>query len=84
MEKKTMNIEKKVIEIVRNVSEGLPMSNYENVNLFDSNILDSLLVMQLVSELCDAFEIEIDVDDVIAENFDTVTHIIELVRMYMK
>ena len=76
-----MNIEDKVLTIIREISDKMP-NDYTGLNLFDTGILDSLSVMQIVTELSDVFDIEIDVDDVIASNFESVSSIVELVEKY--
>lgn len=49
-------------------------------NLIDDGVLDSFDVVSLVSELCDAFEVSISVDDLIPENFNTPEAMLALVE----
>ena len=76
-----MSIKSKVVEIIKNLVNELP-DNYDNIDLFISGILDSLAVMQMIGEIDDAFGIELDVDDVTADNFNTVEHIVKLIDKY--
>lgn len=76
-----MNTEEKVVSIIQGISDSMPQ-NYDGVNLINEGVLDSLTLMQLVGELCDEFDIEIDVDDVTAKNFETVSQIVGLVNRY--
>lgn len=71
-------MKKKVLEVLKQVNEAIE----ENVNLLEASIIDSFAVVNIVMELEDAFEIEIDAEDVISENFETVEAITLLVEKY--
>ena len=49
-------------------------------NLIDDGVPDSFDVVSLVSELCDAFEVSISVDDLTPENFNTPEAMLALVE----
>lgn len=49
-------------------------------SLIDDGVLDSFDVVSLVSELCDAFEVSISVDDLTPENFNTPEAMLALVE----
>lgn len=49
-------------------------------NLIDDGVLDSFDVVSLVSELCDAFEVSISMDDLTPENFNTPEAMLALVE----
>ena len=76
-----MAIEEKVVSIIRKVSRGLP-NDYKSLDLIMDGIIDSLAIMQIIGELDDTFDIELDVDDIIVENFNSVQHIVDLVNRY--
>ena len=49
-------------------------------SLIDDEILESFDVIQIVTELMETFEIEIDADDIEAENLNSVEDMINLVE----
>lgn len=53
-------------------------------DLVSTGILDSLDIMNLIMELESAFEIEIDPEDVLSENFESVEAIMSLVQKCKK
>ena len=60
----------KVIEILKSIRSDV---DYENEKaLIDDGILDSFDVVSIVGELTDAYDIEISIDDMIPENFNSV------------
>ena len=68
--KKRGRIYEKVIEILKSIRSDV---DYENEKaLIDDGILDSFDVVSIVGELTDAYDIEISIDDMIPENFNSV------------
>ena len=57
-------------------------NDYKSLDLIKGGIIDSLAIMQMIGELDDTFDIELDVDDIIVENFNSVQHIVDLVNRY--
>ena len=48
--------------------------------LVDDEILESLDIVTIVSEIKDAFEVEISVDDLVPENFNSVEAMLALIQ----
>ena len=78
-----MDIRERIVEIMNGIC-NVPVMEHMDEDLFESGVLDSLTVMQLVGELCDAFVIDLDVDDVTHDHFCSVDHITKLVRKYVQ
>ncbi len=58
-----------LLEILREVDDTV---DYEmEKSLIDGEIIDSLDLMELISEMEEAFEIEIEMEDIIPENFNS-------------
>lgn len=75
-------MEEKILKVLEKVNEDIV--SYDGDNLFDSGILDSFQVIDIVSELEDSFDIEINVEYVTEENFKTKETIIELMKKVME
>ena len=55
--------------------------DYENQKgLVDDGIIDSLILTRLIVELEDAFDIEIEMEDLVPENFNTVDAMLDLIE----
>ena len=67
-------------EVLNTVNHEI-LENKE-ADLFDEEILDSLQIMMLVTNLESAYSIYIDPDDIVEENFSTVEDIWNLVKKY--
>lgn len=67
----------KILEILK---ECLPFVDFEKeTHLVDNGILESLDIVMLVTELSEEFDVEIGVDDLIPENFNSAENIYQLI-----
>ena len=67
-----------IIEILNEINEDIP--SYEGDNLLQDGLIDSLSIIDLVAELCDAFDINISAKYIIEDNFKSVDAIVALVE----
>lgn len=68
----------RLIEILEEIEPGV---DYKNCNtLIDDNILDSFAILSLVSDIEDEFEVEIDPTQIVANNFNSVDNLWELIN----
>ena len=72
-------MKEKVLKVLQSVNESI----IDGANLIDEGILDSFEVVNIVMELEEAFDIEINAEDVLSENFRTVDAIVALVGKYV-
>ena len=68
----------KMMEILKGVRPDVDFVNEKK--LIDDGVLDSFDIISIVSEFCDAFDVEIDVEDLEPENFNTVEAMFELIN----
>lgn len=67
----------KIIDILKSIR---PEIDVESKALVDDELLDSFDIVTLVSELIDNFNVEISVEDIIPENFNSVEAINKLIE----
>lgn len=67
----------RLIEILKGIR---PNINIESTTLVDDEELDSFDIVTLVSEIIDAFNVELNVDDIVPENFNSVEAIYKLIE----
>ena len=66
-----------LLEILEDIQPGV---DYENcTTLIDDEILDSFSILSLVSEIEDAFEIEIEPVELVAVNFNSAQSLWEMI-----
>lgn len=71
----------KIADLLKDINGKDRISDF-NMDLFENDMLDSLGIAQLVAALEESFNIEIDPEDILPENFSTVNEIGALVRKY--
>ena len=76
--RRNYKMEERVLELLKEIDEGI--LTFEGENLFEAGLLDSFLVIDLVAELEDTFDMEIDAKYVLEENFQTKENIIALMK----
>ncbi len=67
----------KLIEILKGIR---PDINVESKSLVDDEELDSFDIVSLVSEIIDAFGVELSVEDIIPDNFNSVEAMMNLIE----
>lgn len=68
----------KLLEILEEIDDSIDWEQEEA--LIDDHILDSLGVISLISELEDAFDIEIEASKIIPPNFNSVNAMWNMIR----
>ena len=71
-------MEEKILELLAEIDEGI--LSYDGDDLFEAGLLDSFQVIELVEMLEENFDMEIDAEHVVAENFATKEAILELMQ----
>ena len=66
-----------ILEILSGVRSDIDFEN--NTKLIDDGILESLDIVAFVGELNDEFDVEISVEDLVPENFNSVDAMVELI-----
>lgn len=72
-------MKKEIEQFVKNVLEESSGENIDDNSmlLLEEEILDSVSILYLVSELEDKYEIQIPLDDVVENNFKNIESIVE-------
>lgn len=67
-------------QLIEIMSEIRPDIDFETAEgLIDDDILDSFDIISIVSEVNEQFDIEINVNDLLPENFNTASALFELI-----
>lgn len=72
-------MQEKIADLLRDINGKDRISDF-NMDLFENDILDSLGIAQLVAALEENFNVEIDPEDILPENFSTINEIDALVH----
>ena len=68
-------------ELLRIMSEVRPDIDFETeTRLIDDEMLDSLDIVAIVTDVNDEFDVEINVNDLLPENFNSAQALYELIR----
>ena len=68
----------KMIEVLKTIRPDVDFANEKK--LIDDGILDSFDIIQVVVELNEAFDVEINVEDLEPDNFNTVEAMWDLIQ----
>ena len=67
-----------IIEILTEICPGIDFE--QETALIDDGLIDSLDIVAVVTELMDAFDVQLGVDDLTPENFNSVEAICQLIE----
>lgn len=73
-----MNAEQTLLEILTETCPGVDFAH--ETALIDDGIIESLDIVTIVSEIMAAFDIELNVDDLLPEHFNTVEAMLKLIE----
>ncbi len=71
-------MEEKIVGLLGEINEEI--LSYGGDNLFEEGLLDSFQVIDLIEKLEDVFDVEIDAEYVLEENFKSKDCIVNLIR----
>lgn len=71
-------------ELLRIMSDIRPDIDFENeTKLIDNELLDSLDIVAIVTDINDEFDIEINVNDLLPENFNSAEALYDLIQKHL-
>lgn len=76
-------MEKEILSIIKKINKDAVITSNE-MDLLNTEVLDSLGIAQLIAELEEEYDIEIDAEDIIPENFQNINKIAALVQKTKK
>jgi len=68
----------KLLKILRETCPGVDFEKEQA--LIDDGVLDSMDIVTIVSEIIDAFSVDLNVEDLVPENFNSVEAIMALIE----
>lgn len=71
-----------IIRILSEMKDNVDFSTAEG--LIDNKIIDSLELMELISQLEDEFDVEIGMEEIVPENFNSASAIYGLIQKLSK
>ena len=69
---------KELMEILEDLLPGIPLEG--RTDLVESGDLDSMTILNLISDISDEFDVEIPVSEVVPENFQSPEEIMALIE----
>ena len=79
----------KIADIIKTLAtemsyEGITYELNEDTDLIESGIIDSLMMVELVTKLEEMYEIDMEVDELVPDNFRTIIKIRDMISRAMK
>lgn len=72
-------MQEKIATLLKTVNGKELVTDFD-MDLFENDMLDSLGIAQLIAEIESNFDLEIDPEDIVPENFSTLNEIVNLIR----
>lgn len=70
----------RIMEICKSVDASI---DFNSDALIDDGLVDSVTLIEIISEISDEFDVEIPYEEIIPENFNSLDAIVELVEKYV-
>ncbi len=75
-------MEEKILEILKCINEDI--LTYDGNSMIVDGIINSFEIIEIVAEIEEKFDIEIDTENLIAENFENKDTIIKMAKKILK
>lgn len=76
------NLNEQILKILQDINNDIP--DDIEVNLLEKGIIDSFDMANIVSALEENFNIEIDGEDILPENFNSIINISKIIGNYLQ
>lgn len=73
-------MKEKIIEICKGIDESIDLTS---TTLIDGDEIDSITLVEIMTEIMDEFDIEIPYEDIIPTNFNSIDAMVKLVEKYV-
>lgn len=77
-----MDIKEFILNEIKSINDKQVIDDY-GTDLLMTEVLDSLGIVKLLASIENEYSIEIDADDIIPENFETINSIAKLIERYL-
>lgn len=71
-------MEERIFKVLKLINEDI--CSYQGSKMLEDKIIDSFEIMQIISDLEEEFNMEIDADNIIVENFKNAQSIIDMMK----
>lgn len=75
-------MEKKIREVLEDINEGI--ISYDGDSMLEDGIIDSFDVIEIMSRLEEIFDVEIDAEYAVSENFSNADSVINMMKKVLK
>lgn len=69
----------KILNLLKEKKTDVEISEDTSVNLLDTGVIDSFDIVDLIGSIEELFGVEVDGDDIVPENFESVDSIAKLI-----
>ena len=71
-------MEERVFKVLKLINEDI--CSYQGSKMLEDKIIDSFEIMQIISDLEEEFNMEIDAENIIVENFKNAQSVIDMMK----
>ena len=70
----------KILEICKSIDNSV---DYTSTELINGGLIDSIVLVEIATELMEEFEVEIPYEEITPENFNSIDAMVSLVEKYV-
>ena len=74
------DMEKRVLQLLQDINRDVP--DNPTVNLLTAGMIDSMDMVNIITSIEKEFAVEVEAEDIVPENFDSVVAIVSLLKKY--